>query len=154
MAQLQKMVDAAQQNLPGMANGKPVADRPGVQQRAISAGVPYEQAHAFHEVHNYSEDEFKQATKGMTWGQATKLWGFQHYLPPQQQIMVDALAGKSQDVDKAQAMLQQLQANNAPKAMVDDAQAKLAAAHKEFTDLGMRVMSPQTYAYPNMQGYE
>ena len=59
--------------------------------------------------------------------------------------MVYALAGKSQDVDTAQTMLQRYKTNNAPKAMVDDAQAKLAAAHKEFNDLGMRVMTPQTY---------
>jgi hypothetical protein len=54
---------------------------------ANGTGVSHGYAHAMTEPHQYSESEFLDATKGMSYHQLDKLWAFQHYLNPDQQIV-------------------------------------------------------------------
>lgn len=154
MTALQPLVDKAAQAPPMTANGRVVGDQAGTQARAVAAGVPYDTAHYFHEPHQYSEEEFVNGTRGLSWNQASRLWGFQHYVLPQQQMMVDAVAGANQDFNAASKMLQELQGRNAPQARIDAATKEVEARRNAVQNLVMRFTTPQTYAYPNMQNVQ
>lgn len=135
--------------------GKAIADPEGVNMKAKISGASHDAAHASHEPGQYTESEFIKHIGSLSWNQAAKLWQMQHYLPPQQQMMVGVMNQMAKTrqaaLDNYNALMAQGKAAN-PAAL---AKAKELYTHhdKMYWDTAGRYTSPQTYAMPAMNNF-
>lgn len=85
----------------------------------------------FMEPHQFSDDEFVQATQGLNWKQAARIFGMQHYQTPQQQL-IPQLVGHAHDlVQQAQAAYENAVAKKLPPADQKAASDALKQAQQE-----------------------
>lgn len=124
------------------ADGSKVIQDPAKnQQIADGAGVHPDVAHPFTENHQYTEDEFVGALRGkLNWGQASKLWQMQHYVPPAQQAAGQYLGLLAAQSDQAEQAYNAGVKNNLAKAdlqKLDKARSDAAIAHSK----GIRAMA-------------
>ena len=54
------------------------------------------------EPHQFTESEFRHAISGMTWNQAARIFGMQHYQTPQQQLIPAYVGGLHNDANAAE----------------------------------------------------
>lgn len=140
--------------LPMQANGKTVDNPQALAQIAAQTGEHPDVAHLFHEPHKYSEDEFVQRASGLSWNQASKLWGMQHYLSPDQQVFSQLMGGLKSQADQAGQMYQQLVQSGAPQGKIDVAKAAYDKARSSVVDVLTKKALGQTSIYPNTQPQE
>lgn len=134
-------------------NGKVHSDPAGIAAKAAQAGVPPETAAAFHESHQYSEDEFVKALSGkVSYDQAAKLWQMQHYLSPQQQVSGDYLSLLHNKATQDEQAYQEALSGGKAQAVLTALDKKRQASQAE-TESALRAMSlgQNVYYNPGLQ---
>ena len=103
----------------------PVDDSDKVNAHARAYGIPREIAHAALEPHNYSKDQFTAAISHLPLSMLGTIWGMQHYLTPEQQLIPQVLQGHADKINEAQQALSAAVTSGDPK--------KIAAAKTDLT---------------------
>lgn len=155
---LQKQLDLADQAPPTHTEqGKQIDPQHAavVAQKATAADVPTSAAYAMHHPAAHSEDEFVNAIKGLSWNQMQRLWGMQHWIPPQQQIAAGFMTHLSGVANQADAEYNALL--NGGGAKPEDlavAKSKRDAAYNDAMNGAARMTYGPNYSMPNMQEYQ
>jgi hypothetical protein len=147
---LQSAVSIGKNAPTATANGKAVDDPGRLQQLSQMTGEHPDHVHLFAEPHKYSEDEFVQAASGLSWNQAAKLFGMQHYLSPDQQAFGQLMGGLRSQADQAGQLYQQLVQSGQPQGKIDAAKAQWDAARAKIPDVLMKKGLGQMGMYPSM----
>jgi hypothetical protein len=119
---------------------------------AAQAKITGEDPAAIHAVAHhgdFTDQEFEDATKNLSWDQMTKLVGLQHYLTPQQQLVpayLGQLHSQSQAADKA---LADAQAANMAPAKLKELQAAAVKAKGDRDAVIQKLIEGQSVIYPN-----
>ena len=124
----------------GRVMQKPVDDPTGVAIKAAATGATPGQAHAMHEPHQYSADEFADAVRGMPLGVLSKLWNFQHYLTPEQQLVPHLLGLAAQPADAAKKAYEDAVAKGQPQSVLDTLEAQHKAATNDYLSKATAIM--------------
>jgi hypothetical protein len=134
----------------GKVSGQPQTDAAIAR---LVGGTP-EQVNAFTEPHNYTPQEHAQAVAGIPLAVAERLWGMQHYLTPEQQLMprlMNSLAGTADASTKA---YQDAAAQGAkfPANELEKLRLQANADREQVTSFGTRAMFNNPWMQPQQQG--
>ena len=121
---------------------------------AKATGATTSQVSAFHEHQKYSDEDLTHIIANMPSAMVDKLWGMQHYLTPQQQMLPMALHQLDTQAQDAGAKYDAAVANKAPKAEQD----KWKTAHDTYvaqrSDMIMRMaLQSSLYTLPQMNNF-
>lgn len=154
MSAMQPMLAAVRNpSAPKVANGRNVTNPGHLQLMADQSGATPGQSHPFAEPHQYSEQEFLDATRGLSWNQLGKLFSMQHYIPPQQQAIVEYTSGLKGQADAAGQLYGKLVNDGAPQAKIDAAKKEWDTRRAMVVDaLGKLSLGPQS-VLPVMSQY-
>jgi hypothetical protein len=139
-------------NVPNPAPNGKRDDNPSVTAAlADQHGVTPEQIHAGTQTHQYSEDEYVNALRGIPLGAYEKIYQMQHYLTPQQALIPRAVAGADRTVTEAQTQAQEALKGNDPAAL-KTAQDTYKKAYADREALIQRLAFNSPWFSPQPQG--
>lgn len=100
---LEPLINAAMNPTVTNVNGKTINDQAGVAAKMAATGLPANVVAPMHEPHQYTEEEFINSMRGLSWNHLNHILQLQPYMSPQQQAQITLSKGYSDNAAKARA---------------------------------------------------